>query len=92
MAQYLGKGSLIGVEGRIQTRNYENNEGRRVYVTEVVVERVEFLESRSQRQTQQQSGYYDQSSNNDYDQYQQAPSDDFDEEPILDIASDDLPF
>lgn len=92
MAQYLGKGSLIGVEGRIQTRNYENNEGRRVYVTEVVVERVEFLESRSQRQTQQQSGYYDQGSNNDYDQYQQAPSDDFDEEPILDIASDDLPF
>lgn len=91
MGQYLGKGSLIGVEGRIQTRNYENNEGRRVYVTEVVTDRVEFLESRSQRQSSQQTGYYDQAPSQEYDQTQ-APSDDFDEEPILDIASDDLPF
>ena len=46
MYQYLGKGSLIGVEGRIQTRNYEGRDGRKVYITEVVVDRVEFLESR----------------------------------------------
>ena len=39
---YLSKGSLVGVEGRIQTRNYENNEGQRIYVTEVVAERVHF--------------------------------------------------
>ena len=36
MNNYLSKGSLVGVEGRIQTRNYENNEGQRIYVTEVV--------------------------------------------------------
>ena len=38
MAQYLHKGSLVGVEGRIQTRNYDDANGRRVYVTEVVAE------------------------------------------------------
>ena len=41
---YLSKGSLVGVEGRIQTRNYENKEGRKVYVTEIVADRVEFLD------------------------------------------------
>ena len=46
MYQYLGKGSLIGVEGRIQTRNYDGKDGKKVYITEVVVDRVEFLESR----------------------------------------------
>ena len=44
-ANYLGKGRLVAVQGRIQTRQYENNEGRRVYVTEVVAESVKFLES-----------------------------------------------
>lgn len=38
LCKYCGKGSLIGIEGRIQTRNYENNQGQRVYVTEVVAE------------------------------------------------------
>ncbi|MDQ0338151.1 single-strand DNA-binding protein [Caldalkalibacillus uzonensis] len=42
-AEYLKKGSLTAVEGRLQIRNYENNEGRRVYVTEVVAENVRFL-------------------------------------------------
>ena len=47
MAQYLYKGSLIGIEGRIQTRNYDNQQGHRVYVTEVVTESVQFLESKN---------------------------------------------
>ena len=38
MNQYVGKGSQVAVDGRIQTRNYENQEGRRIYVTEVVVD------------------------------------------------------
>jgi len=42
-ATYLKKGSLAAVDGRIQVRHYENDEGRRVYVTEVVAERVRFL-------------------------------------------------
>lgn len=44
LANFVGKGSLIGVEGRLQTRNYENNQGQRVYVTEVVVNQFTFLE------------------------------------------------
>ncbi|EJW14115.1 single-stranded DNA-binding protein [Paenibacillus alvei] len=43
-ANYLHKGRLTAVEGRIQVRNYENNEGRRIYVTEVVADNVRFLE------------------------------------------------
>jgi single-strand DNA-binding protein len=43
-AQYCQKGSLIGITGRIQTRSYENPEGKRVFVTEVVAESVRFLE------------------------------------------------
>ncbi|WP_135554600.1 single-stranded DNA-binding protein [Paenibacillus cymbidii] len=44
-ANYLRKGRLTAVEGRIQVRNYDNNEGRRVYVTEVIADNVRFLES-----------------------------------------------
>jgi single-strand DNA-binding protein len=47
VGKYMAKGRLIAVEGRIQTRNYENNEGRRVYVTEVIASNVQFLESRN---------------------------------------------
>ncbi|WP_316572294.1 single-stranded DNA-binding protein [Neobacillus sp. YIM B06451] len=47
VANYLKKGSLAGVDGRIQTRNYEGQDGKRVYVTEVVAESVQFLEPRN---------------------------------------------
>lgn len=45
-AQYCRKGSIIGITGRIQTRNYENSEGKKVYVTEVVAEHVKFMGSK----------------------------------------------
>lgn len=44
-ANYTKKGSLVAITGKIQTRNYENAQGQRVYVTEVVVENFQFLES-----------------------------------------------
>ncbi len=50
---YCSKGSLVGVDGRMQTRNYENNEGRKVYVTEVVADNVQFLEPKKEGQQQQ---------------------------------------
>ena len=46
-AQYTHKGSLVGVEGRIQTRSYDDQMGKRVYVTEVVADTVQFLEPKS---------------------------------------------
>jgi single-strand DNA-binding protein len=49
-ANYLRKGRLAAVEGRIQVRNYENNEGKRVYVTEVIADNVRFLESSQNRE------------------------------------------
>lgn len=49
MNTYLGKGRLISVVGRLNTRNYENNMGQRVYVTEVVVEQVNPLDSAQNR-------------------------------------------
>lgn len=76
-ANYLAKGRLTAVEGRVQTRNYENNEGRRIYITEIVADNVRFLESakRDDRQTNQQS------------------TDPFaDDGQPIDINTDDLPF
>ena len=52
---YLSKGSLVGIDGRIQTRNYENKEGQRVFVTEVVADSVQFLEPKSQQNKPQQT-------------------------------------
>ncbi|MFJ2043923.1 single-stranded DNA-binding protein [Paenibacillus taichungensis] len=47
-ANHLKKGHMAAVEGRIQVRNYENNEGRRVYVTEIIADNVRFLTPHSQ--------------------------------------------
>lgn len=49
MARYLTQGSLIGVEGRISTRNFQGKDGNTVYVTEVIASNVTFLESKKQQ-------------------------------------------
>ncbi|MBP3039996.1 single-stranded DNA-binding protein [Bacillaceae bacterium Marseille-Q3522] len=58
VANFLKKGSLAGVDGRIQTRNYEGQDGRRVYVTEVLAESVQFLEPRSSTANRNDGGFY----------------------------------
>lgn len=61
-ANHLNKGRLVAVEGRIQVRNYENSEGKRVYVTEVIADNVRFLDYKKDDEggggagDQQQSG------------------------------------
>lgn len=77
-ANYLRKGSLAGVDGRIQTRSYDNNDGQRVYVTEVVADRVQFLDPKEKRQGDQTDLYR----GND----QTRPID------TSDISEADLPF
>ncbi|HAR6276288.1 single-stranded DNA-binding protein [Staphylococcus pseudintermedius] len=80
---YLNKGNLAGVDGRLQSRSYENQEGRRIFVTEVICDNVQFLESKNNNQSnnQQQRG--------------QAPAQD---NPFtnannpIDIEDEDLPF
>ncbi|WEU69562.1 single-stranded DNA binding protein [Latilactobacillus phage TMW 1.1365 P3] len=52
-ANFTKKGSLVGVDGRLQTRNYENQQGQRVYVTEVIVDNFSLLESRTTTEQRQ---------------------------------------
>ncbi len=47
LSKYVKKGDRLAVEGRIQTRNYDNQEGKKVYVTEVIVQNIEFLEPKT---------------------------------------------
>ena len=46
VAKYVPKGGQVAVEGRIQTRSYENNEGKKIFVTEVIASNVEFLQTK----------------------------------------------
>ncbi|HCV7758251.1 MULTISPECIES: single-stranded DNA-binding protein [Staphylococcus] len=75
---YLSKGSLAGVDGRLQSRSYENQEGRRVFVTEVVCDSVQFLEPKNSNQQQndnyQQQGQT-QTGNNPFDNTEEDFSD-----------------
>lgn len=80
-ANYIHKGHRFGLEGRIQTRNYENNEGKKVYVTEVILDRIEFLEPRSDNQSQSKPSKQERSN-----------ADPFADGKPIDISDDDLPF
>lgn len=84
MAQYLHRGSLIGVDGRLQTRNYENQQGQRVYITEVYIDNFTFLESRTQSQPTPPN-----ESPNASDGYYRTDTSDVD---TIGIEGDDLPF
>lgn len=87
MAQYLHRGSLIGVDGRLQTRNYENQQGQRVYITEVFVDNFTFLESRNQAQEQwSPTGVQPQT------EPTRTNSVKVDDVETIGIAGDDLPF
>lgn len=95
LANFTRKGSQIGVEGRIQTRNYENQQGQRVYVTEVVVSAFHLLEPRQggQQQAQvnnQQNNYNAQNNQFQPNNNQQSPF--MENGRPIDIPADDLPF
>lgn len=91
--QYTHKGSLVGVEGRIQTRSFDDKDGKRVYVTEVVADSVQFLESKSAAASNANAYVPEQGSNHGYQSdNDQSYSNDFTSSSTLDIASDDLPF
>ena len=53
LAQYTGKGSMIAIEGRIQTRSYEGKDGKMVYVTEVLAENIQYLDNKKSGKAQQ---------------------------------------
>lgn len=78
LANWTKKGHQIGIVGRIQTRNYENQQGQRVYVTEVVADSFQVLEKR------------DNSANQSSMDSQMPPN--FGNSQPMDISDDDLPF
>lgn len=89
---YLSKGKLAGVDGRIQSRSYENQEGRRIFVTEVVADSVQFLEPKNsnggqqdtyQQQTQSQTQRGQNTKPQGQNPFANAPED---------LNIDDLPF
>lgn len=89
-ANYLQKGRLAGVDGRIQTRNYENNEGRRIFVTDVVADSVQFLEPKNGAASGQDFGGGSAGSQQNKSSFNDDPFSG-DSQPI-DISDDDLPF
>ncbi|KAA9369482.1 single-stranded DNA-binding protein [Lactobacillus mulieris] len=91
LAQYTHKGSRIGIDGRIQTRNYEDKNGQRVYVTEVVVDNFELLDSKSEQATTSTPVAQAQTTTQ-AQPAQQAPDPFADGGDTIDISDDDLPF
>lgn len=63
---FTSKGSLVGIDGRIQTRSYDNKDGQRVYVTEVVVDNFALLESRKDREARGQNGGFTPNDNGNF--------------------------
>lgn len=85
-SNFTHKGSLVGIEGRIQTRSYENQQGNRVYITEIVVSNFALLDTKKQGQNGNQQQNNAQNNNQPYQggySQQGAP---------IDIGDDELPF
>lgn len=100
LAKWAKKGNLIGVTGSIQTRNYENQQGQRVYVTEVLAENFQMLESRANRETglsrsdypEEQSFQSPARSVEDSKPSFARDTDPFSSGQPMEISDDDLPF
>lgn len=99
VANFLKKGSLTGVDGRMQTRNYEGQDGKRIYITEIVAESVQFLEPKSSSSQQQQNNNnYGQKNNGNRPTSNNNSTNNYDHDPFkddglpIDISDDDLPF
>ncbi|MCI1904183.1 single-stranded DNA-binding protein [Enterococcus hirae] len=102
MANMARKGSLVGVVGRIQTRNYENQQGQRVYVTEVVADNFQMLESKaaSEKRQQTEGGSFNKQNSSFPQSSSKKDTPDFSREKdpfggdnsTIDISDDDLPF
>lgn len=95
--RYIRKGGLVGVEGRIQTRSYNAQDGSRRFVTEVVCDNVHFLEPKGTGQSNN-APVYDDYSPYDMPRGNQRPSQPAKNNPFedvqnqFDITDDDLPF
>lgn len=99
LEKFTSKGSLIGIEGSVQTRNYENNQGQRIYVTEINVENFTLLESKKDSQNNENNGGFNggqqQTSVNTNDPFQNSIQGNLNANPnggSINVTDDDLPF
>lgn len=93
MANYLGKGSQIGISGHIQTRSYENNQGQTVFVTEVVTNSVKFLDNKKDSQGNKGHSKQNKKPSEPENPFDNPDFDPFESnEDVEDISDDDLPF
>lgn len=86
---YIKKGDKLGIEGRIQTRSYDAQDGTKRYLTEVVVDNIEFLESKkedSQKENKESNSQALKKAIED----ESDPFVDFSKE--IELSDDDLPF
>lgn len=91
LARFVKKGSLLGVEGRIQTGSYDDKDGIRKYTTDVVADSVQFLESKSQ--SSNDNNYVPRAPREDNNnKYQERSVERKQNTPSIDVSEDDLPF
>ena len=92
LSRYGSKGAIVSVEGRIQTRSYDNASGQKVYVTEVVADNVQLISSRNGQGGSEPVNNQTFTPSVDTGYGSDPMDDDFSNTPSLDISSDDLPF
>ena len=94
-ANLTRKGSLVGITGRIQTRNYEGNDGKRVYITEVVADNFTLLEPKQtteQRPRESTREHQQEQKRSNYNDFNNTPDPFGGHGESIDISDDDLPF
>ena len=79
LEKYSHKGDMLGVEGSIQKRGYENKDGKKVYLTEIMVEKITFLSQGKKKEESEENPYKDMSIKTEQQQQ-------------FEISSEDLPF
>lgn len=108
LANFMKKGSLVGLEGRIQTGSYEGQDGKRVYTTDVVADSIQFLEPKATGGSQGVPNYQSSTNtggthqsgsqgnyggNNNHPSYTRADEDPFaNSKGPIEVSQDDLPF
>ena len=96
-ANFLKKGSLAGIEGRIQTSSFDGQDGKRVFITEVVADSVQFLEPKSNRSEQPNSSYQSGQVSTGKNTQQPNQTGGYERDPFtnnapIEVTDDDLPF
>ena len=104
LARFVRKGSLVGIEGRIQTGSYDDKDGNRKYTTDVVCDSVQFLEPKGQDNSSGDRNFKNDNNNNNNNYnnnnntkkqdsfYQDKREPKRESTPSIDVTEDDLPF